>query len=512
MSGAITITDQGDCLLGDSLLHPGQGALAAARQDLAPLLAGTREGDTLVLAGLGLGWHARAAREHQPAPHLVVYEPDPRRRALAAALGPAWLNGDGTVLAKDDQELIEALAPRLVYGQGGRLALFSPPAYGRAAPEVLAQAREVARQSQSRGRVERANREAKQGLWLEHLALNFKHVLDYPDVSRLAGLARGRAALVVGAGPSLDASLSELRGIDRGCLVLAAASALGPLARAGVAPHLALAMEAKDESRQLAGADPAATVLAAASSSHPAHFSAWPGAMALFHLQPWVVDLIGAGSALPSGGHVGSVAFSLAILLGCHPIILVGQDLAYPGGRRHASGRPGGEEGEPPPTVCVPAIGGGLVETSLVMQSYIAWYQESAAYLARTQPGRRIINASAQGAYLPGFAHLPLAQALEGPSTSSLDFNIIAAALAAQDRPRAGDLGLRLGLARAGLRQALRLLEQGGLEACRRGLDPLSPGAAALHDLPPGTAPQRVREALSLMSATLRSMAEGLYA
>lgn len=512
MSAAMEINEQGDCLLGGRLLHPGQGALAAARKELAPLLAGARAGDTLVLAGLGLGWHARAAREHGPAPHLVVYEPDARRRALAAALGPAWLNGAGTVLAKDGQELVEALAPRLVYGQEGRLALFSPPAYRQAAPEVLAQAQGMARRSQERGQVERANRGAKQGLWLGHLAHNFKHTLEHPDVSRLAGMGRGLPALVVGAGPSLDANLPALRGLDQRCLVLAAASALGPLARAEVAPHLALAMEAKDESRQFAGADPKATILAAATSSHPAHFTAWPGRLALFHLQPWVVKLIGAGMALPSGGHVGSVAFSLAILMGCDPVILLGQDLAFSNGRQHASGRPGGEDDNRPRTVRVPAIGGGLVETSLVMQSYIAWYQESAAYLAREHPGRRVINASAQGALLPGFAHLPLAQALEALPASSFDFKSMATALHGQERPRAADLSLRLGLARAGLRQALRLLEQEGLEACRQGLDPASPGAAALRELPPGAGLGQAREALSLMSATLRNMAEGLYA
>ena len=505
------ITQQGDCLLGGKLLHPGQGALLAAGQDLAPLLEAAQAEDTLVLAGLGLGWHAQAVAEHDPAPHLLVYEPDESRRAWAAALGPAWPRGAKAVLAQDQEQLIEALAPRLVYAPAGRVAIYSHPAYRQAAPEVLAQAEAMVRRSQSRGQVEQANRAAKQGLWLEHLATNFHHVLKFPDISRLAGLGRGQAALVVGAGPSLDQSLKDLAGMDRRCLVLAAASALGPLASVGLAPHVALAMEAKDESRQLAGADPRRTLLAAATSSHPAHFAAWPGDLALFHLQGWVAELCG-GWALPSGGHVTSVAFSLAVLLGCNPIILVGQDLAFSGGRQHASRRPGGEEQTRPGVVPVPAIGGGLIDTSLVMQSYIAWYQEAAAYLARQAQGTRVVNASAQGALLPGFEHLDLASALAPLLNSSFDFNNMRNALRRRQSPRASDLSLRLGLARASLRRARAALQQGGLEAWAQGLEANSAAAAAWQMLPPQAGPEEAMEILSVMSGILRRMAEGLYA
>ena len=48
-------------------------------------------------------------------------------------------------------------------------------------------------------------------------------------------------------------------------------------------------------------------------------------------------ELTGCGG-LPMSGSVSTVAFGLARLLGCSPIVLVGQDLAYSGGRTHAAG------------------------------------------------------------------------------------------------------------------------------------------------------------------------------
>ncbi|MBW2322815.1 MAG: DUF115 domain-containing protein, partial [Deltaproteobacteria bacterium] len=107
-----------------------------------------------------------------------------------------------------------------------------------------------------------------------------------------------------------------LAGVTDRALVLAAASALKPLASVGTSPHITFALEAKDESRQFEGIDHAKTLLAAASTSHPNHFLKWLGPQSLFHLWPWMAMLSGLGKALPSGGHVTSAAFSLRLFSG----------------------------------------------------------------------------------------------------------------------------------------------------------------------------------------------------
>jgi hypothetical protein len=304
--------------------------------------------------------------------------------------------------------------------------------------------------------------------------------------------------------------LPHLAGVREKALVLAAASALRPLAKVGVAPHLALALEALDESRQFAGAAQIRTVLAAATSSHPAHFRSWSGPRALFHLQPWLIRLLGQGQALPSGGHATSVAFSLAILWGCDPIILVGQDLAYTGGRIHAADRPGGEDEARPLTTPVPAIGGGQVETSHVMLSYITWYEEAAAYL-RARARRRIINATAAGAHLSGFEHQNLAQVLSDLPSLSIDFNDLTTALKRLPRPRIEALKGRLAQARADVRRASLLVETDGLAAARQALALDSPAWAALDCLPSEADAGEADAELEQMVHVIRSMGEGLH-
>ncbi|MFZ5586624.1 MAG: motility associated factor glycosyltransferase family protein [Thermodesulfobacteriota bacterium] len=500
----------GAWFLGEDPLHPAQGALAAARAELAAEFPRPDPRDLLIIAGMGLGWHARAALDQPGRAKVLVYEPDPRDLALAAALGPELA---GASIAHDDGELEERLSADLVYGRVRRVRVFSPPAHRRQRPELGARVSRLVADQVRRAGVDQANRAAKQETWLEHLAVNFKHVLDLPDVAGLAGRYRGAPALVIGAGPSLDASLPRLAGENlEHVLTLAAASALGPLARAGLAPELALALEAKDESRQFAGADPRRTLLAAASQSHPNHFAAWPGRRALFHLSPWLAALTGGGPALPSGGHATSAAFSLAVLMGCDPIALVGQDLAFSQGRSHASGRPGGEEGGLPGLVQTPGIHGGMVETSEVMAGYITWYREAAAYLAGRPQPVRVINATAQGARLDGFEHMLLEDALAVLRASGARHAPLAGAVGRLARPAAEAVGQGLAQVRGQVRQALAQLESDSLNHLLEVWPATSAVGETLRRLPAGAESRQARAALVRLSEVLGRMWEGLYA
>jgi hypothetical protein len=510
VSQGFTITEAGDCLLGGRLLHPGVDPLAAAGRELAKLLERAGPEDLLVLAGSGLGWHARAALDKTQGPQVVVYEPHAERRALMAALGPRLAEAE---IASDNEALAEALGKRLLYeAKGGRVALFSPPAYGQGAPEVEAAARDILERTRSRAYVDHQTRQSHNRDWLGHLVSNIKQMLEIADATLLAGVLEGSPAVVVGAGPSLDASLADLAAAQGKALIFAAASALGPLAKAGIVPHLAFALEASDESRQFAGANPLRTILAAASSGHPHHFTRWAGPRAVFHLQPWLAGLAGQGHCLPTGGHATSAAFSLALLWGCDPVILVGQDLAYSGGRIHAQHRPGGEDESRPSTTHVPAIGGGEVETSHIMLSYITWYQEAAGFLRARHPERRVVNATAQGARLPGFEHAPLGPSLAALDSLSIDFDVLAGAMARLPHAAAGLLGGRLAQARADLRHTQRVLAEAGWQAAWDAAPADSAARAALQELGPGAGPDRAAEHLTIYMEALSAMAEGLHA
>lgn len=513
MSAELYIANDGTCLLGEQPLHPPKEKFRAAAIELARILEGAGAQDTLVLAGSGLGWHAKAASAKPSGPRIVVYETDLRRIALARSLGPDLT---GMSIVTNDNDLTEMLAERLVYrgqeSKPGRVAVFAPEAYRLAEPDLYAQAKNVVQRVLDRSRVNTQTKAQHNHEWLSNLGKNFKYILKCPDSTRLVNAFKGVPALVLGAGPSLDASLAELPGFSGKALILGAASVIGPLAMVGMAPHVAVAMEAKDESRQFAGADTACTWLAAATSGHANHFSEWLGKKALFHLQPWAAKLSGGGFGLPNGGHATSAAFSLAILWGCDPIILAGQDLAYSGGRIHAANRPGGEDEARPDLLDTPAIGGGLAKTSDVFMSYINWYQETAAYLAKRAARPRVINATAQGAYLDGFEHMLLGDALELVNASTAHLADIDQIIGRISLPSASEVVQNLTGARVEVRRCLAELERGGVTAAKYAVGKDSAAYAALEFVSPGAEVEEAAKKLREISQVLQAMAEGMYA
>lgn len=508
MNASLTIDPQGACLLDDKLLHPARHAYDQARAEVDQALEGLGPDDLLVVAGPGLGWHLKALLDAPEHPRLLLYEPDRRRLALMHCLGP-WLRQ--APAATSEAELARILGKELVYGRPGRARVFAPPAFEQAEPELCRQARGLVDAVASRARSDRDTRRARGGGWLNCLAANFGQVTKIPDLTLPAGVFSGTPALVIGAGPSLDQSLAALQKLPFGTMVLAAASAIGPLARTGVWPHLALALEAKDESRQFAGADPKRTVLAAALSGHPNHFANWPGLAGLFHLQPWTAALTGLSRALPSGGHATSAAFSLAALWGCDPIILVGQDLAYTGGKAHASGRPGGEDGARPQKTLVEAIGGGEVTTSVAMHSYIEWYREAAAFLATADQPPRLINASFAGALIPGMEHMPLDQALGLAPPGQDPGGLLPELVRRLPKPPRGHLLTGLAALRSQVRGLLLHLQEPEAQGLEEGAAACQAARFALDDLPRPLDQTAAAKRLELLLRALRSMEDKLH-
>ena len=411
MSGFLNIDAQGNCLLGGSLLHPAREPLMAAQKEIIPFLAQAGSFDTLVFMGGGLGWHIKAALSGLSPEQIILYQVHEQEPCWQACLGPELPRLKRVANA---QELAEALGARLVYRkEPGRVAVYAPPAYCQAFPQLFQEIKDALARAIKRGQSDHLTRHKLNTVWNQNIAGNIDVLFNVPDIWQSAQSFNDMPALVVGAGPSLDMSLPLLKNMRNKALVLGAASSLGPLARQGLAPHVAVALEAKDETRQFADVDMGKVCLLAALNGNPLHFTRWSGLASFFHSNAWLPALLRHGGPLPTGGHATSAAFTLACLWGCNPIILIGQDLAYTGGRIHAGARPGGEEENTDKSLSVPALDGGQTLTSSVMLSYIEWYEEAAAHLRRQYPHLHIYNATAAGALLKGFANADLKSLLD---------------------------------------------------------------------------------------------------
>ena len=237
---------------------------------------------------------------------------------------------------------------------------------------------------------------------------------------------RGRTALLVGAGASLD-DHAELIAAFPGPVICVNTS-LGAVLRYRK-PELCVVLESKCVTEGLSAELTQHTTLACDMTSHPAnHQGTRP---ALFIGNSPNIAAYGEGlDMLPIayGPSCMNAAVSLALAFGAAKIVLVGQDCAYVDGRMYAKGTPYEattvviDEAKSAATVDkptmggpitygalrVPAIGGGEVWTNHAMLSMAFWFAELPAEICA-----RIVNCTSRGVAIESIEHRPLFEVIK---------------------------------------------------------------------------------------------------
>ncbi len=189
----------------------------------------------------------------------------------------------------------------------------------------------------------KANAEARRQFaprYLTNVIRNIPAIARGTDVRALTDACRGVPAVIAAAGPSLDAAIPELAEVKDRALLVAVDTALRPLLHAGIAPHLAVAIDpsALNARHFQSLPDCHDTWLVAESAldrSATRLFDERTFWLRVSKHQPWPwlsehgMDV----GQIDVWGSVLTAALQVAILAGCDPIVLVGADLAFTGGR-----------------------------------------------------------------------------------------------------------------------------------------------------------------------------------
>lgn len=165
-----------------------------------------------------------------------------------------------------------------------------------------------------------------------------------PGIVTLQNQFQGTPAIVVSAGPSLDKNINLLKGAKGRGLVIAVATALKPLKASGIAPDFVVAIDPNEIS--VSAFDAGNLTDSGRLVFHPcipqAIVDLFPGRRMVTDADLFFWKYLTNGSAdkgsLGKSFSVAHAALKFARCLGCDPIILVGQDLAFDGPRSHCSG------------------------------------------------------------------------------------------------------------------------------------------------------------------------------
>ena len=179
--------------------------------------------------------------------------------------------------------------------------------------------------------------------YLSNTLENITAVVEHPPIKKLFGRFRNVPAVVVSAGPSLDRNLDLLRVLEKSALLICVDTSLGPLYRAGIKPHLVLAGDASEQNfKHMEGLGETGAALVAEPMTHPRIVSEFKGEKFIMSFNEALMrklsEFMGDFGIVKAWGSISTGAFDLARRLGCDPIIFVGQDLSFPGGRYYAHG------------------------------------------------------------------------------------------------------------------------------------------------------------------------------
>jgi hypothetical protein len=179
-------------------------------------------------------------------------------------------------------------------------------------------------------------------LWQFNTIRNLPYLLANPGVVALDNAFPGKPAIIVGAGPSLNETLPFLKASREGFVVIATATSLRALRKAGIAPDLVVAVDAHPLTASQF-ATPCEDLYLACSTlvfppAIPKFRGIFSGTMSANPIDAWLSRIIDPLGELLAAGTVTSTAVNLAVKMGCNPVVSVGFDLSLKDdGTTHAS-------------------------------------------------------------------------------------------------------------------------------------------------------------------------------
>ncbi|MDD3237593.1 MAG: DUF115 domain-containing protein [Candidatus Gastranaerophilales bacterium] len=163
----------------------------------------------------------------------------------------------------------------------------------------------------------------------------FKNKIEAIPFKELENKAQGIAAIIVSAGPSLHKNLEALKKLENKALIFCIAPALNTILEAKIKPDFINVIEPYDTSSQIKRLNTANLNIIAEPFTNKGFFEIDNKTTFITFsdsspINKWFSDLTKQDpKGYEANGTVSYQALNCAKLLGCNPIILLGQDLAY---------------------------------------------------------------------------------------------------------------------------------------------------------------------------------------
>lgn len=308
----------------------------------------------IAVSGIALGYHINALKKKYPGTMILAIEYDPAVTKLCKEYNYSALEKIITIQNENDLadffQLIDLSSFRGVAHYIHRPSYqINPDFY-----ETILANMKLNISSRVSDLLTRFEFEEK---WIKNIFANLKWLGMAPGVSSFFNKFKNYPGIIVSAGPSLRKDLENLRKLQDSAVIICVDTAYKVLNKAGIEPHFVMTLDAQKYSfKHFTGVNPRNTVLVSDMVSCPAILDYYSGKKIISTtskyyqdstgktlrettpVMDWIEKFIKSPGDVQSGGSVATSAFDLLLNMGCNPIILLGQDLAYSGREIHCSG------------------------------------------------------------------------------------------------------------------------------------------------------------------------------
>ncbi|MCX7748435.1 MAG: DUF115 domain-containing protein [Clostridia bacterium] len=266
-------------------------------------------------------------------------------------------------------------------------------------------------------------------MWLNNFFMNIQKLHQIAEFGSFKDQFESVPAVLVSAGPSLEKNMHYLKQLENKAVIVAAGSALTPLLKNGIIPHMTVGIDGSQEMSDVFNkVDREDILLAFILNLHYDCIQKYKGPLLFLktehepHVKYFENEMDVSSPRLKSGGSVAHIALDTLFNLGCEPIIMIGQDLAYTNMKSHVDGRDGAEtigkaEAEKS-YVKTKDMYGNDIYTIKVFLTMKDWFD---SYFTDKKGQRTFINASAGGLELKNTVHMDFEEAIEKYFTKTYD-------------------------------------------------------------------------------------------
>lgn len=252
-------------------------------------------------------------------------------------------------------------------------------------------------------------------------AKNFMACLETNDLMEIQDKYKGYPAIIVAAGPSLEKNIEELKNAQGKALIISCDASWTACKEHGVKPDMIASIERGIETYQYYFENKEFDddlVLTAPSLIWDETYKNFKGKTLVVSknddgVDGWWSSYFENARFINTGMSCATLAYAIAYVAGCSPIILIGQDLAYTGNKKHSDfthtefeGENNAEESD---GLMVEDINGELIPTDKYYNLFRFWYEDR----IRAEKDKELIDATEGGAKIQGSTIMTLKEAIE---------------------------------------------------------------------------------------------------